>query len=50
MSDEAEIRTIIESWAKAVAANDRKAVLARHSSNLLYVRLPGHQEGHRRLR
>ncbi|CAN5852957.1 hypothetical protein BH20PSE1_BH20PSE1_12400 [soil metagenome] len=40
-TDEAEIRNLIESWAKAVRAENLKDVLANHSSKILMFDLPG---------
>jgi uncharacterized protein (TIGR02246 family) len=35
MSNEAEVRTLIEEWARAVSAGDRNAILAHHAPDLL---------------
>lgn len=42
---EQEIRKIIEDWAAAVAAGDRRAILARHSPDLLMYDFPDTKEG-----
>lgn len=34
MSNESEVRAVIEDWARAVSAGDRAAILARHSRDL----------------
>ncbi len=45
MSDEPKIRGIIEEWARAVAADDRKGVLAHHSPDLLMYDFPDTKKG-----
>lgn len=40
MSDESEIRRVIEGWARAVGAGDRKEILANHSPDLLMFDSP----------
>lgn len=40
--DEAQIRELIENWAKAISSGDRKAILAQHSPNLLMFDFPPH--------
>lgn len=40
MSDEHEVRTMIESWARAVSAGDRAGILAHHSTDLLTFDFP----------
>ena len=39
MSDEAEIRTLIDGWAKAVRDQDRPAIRADHDPGILMIRL-----------
>lgn len=41
----AEIRTVIKDWAAAVAAGDRKAILAQHSPDLLMFDFPDTKRG-----
>jgi ketosteroid isomerase-like protein len=41
-SDEAQIRELIENWAKAISSGDREAILAHHSSDLLMFDFPPH--------
>ena len=45
MSAESEVRTIIQNWAKAVSAGDRRAILAHHSSDVLMFDFPGAVKG-----
>ena len=45
MSAENEVRTIIESWAKAVSGGNRKAILAHHADNLLMFDFPATVRG-----
>ncbi len=45
MSDESTIRGIIEDWARSVAADDRKGVLANHSPDLLMYDFPDTKKG-----
>ncbi len=45
MSAEKEVRAIIESWARAVNAGDRAAILAHHSEDLLMFDFPGTVRG-----
>ena len=40
MSNEDEIRALIETWARAVGAGDRKAILGHHSPALAMFDLP----------
>jgi len=40
MSDESDIRTLIEDWARAVSAGDRAAILTHHSPDLLMFDFP----------
>jgi len=40
MPNESEVRCVIESWAKAVSAGDRSAILAHHSRDLLMLDFP----------
>jgi ketosteroid isomerase-like protein len=40
MSNEDEVRTIVENWARAVSAGDRKAILAHHADDLLMFDFP----------
>jgi ketosteroid isomerase-like protein len=44
-SDEAQVRTVIENWAKAVSAGDREGILANHSEDLLMFDFPATIEG-----
>jgi hypothetical protein len=39
-SDEAEIRKLIEDWARAVRAHDLKGILAHHSADILMFDVP----------
>jgi ketosteroid isomerase-like protein len=41
-SDEAQIRELIENWAKAISSGDRKGILVHHSSDLLMFDFPPH--------
>jgi ketosteroid isomerase-like protein len=41
-SDAAHIRTLIEDWARAISAGDRKGIVAHHSPNLLMFDFPPH--------
>jgi ketosteroid isomerase-like protein len=45
MSNESDVRSVIESWARAVAAGDRKGILARHSSDLVMFDFPDELDG-----
>ena len=45
MSNENEVRAIIEAWARAVSAADRPAILAHHSDDLLMFDLPATFKG-----
>lgn len=45
MSPEIEVRALIENWAKAVSAGNRKAILAHHSGDLLMFDFPGTVRG-----
>ena len=45
MSAEREVRTVIENWAKAVSAGDRKAILAHHADDLLMFDCPATVQG-----
>ena len=49
MSDEAEVRTLIEAWAKAVHASDLEAVVAKHASDLVMFDVPPPENGVRGL-
>lgn len=39
-SDEARVREVIESWARAIGRGDRAAIIAHHSSDFLMFDLP----------
>jgi ketosteroid isomerase-like protein len=41
-ADAADIRTLIEDWARAISSGDRKAIVARHSPSLLMFDFPPH--------
>lgn len=43
--DEAQIRTMIEDWAAAIAAGDREATLAHHAPDLLMFDFPDVKKG-----
>lgn len=45
MPDEDKIRVIVEEWARAVAADDRRGVLASHSPGLLMYDFPDTRKG-----
>ena len=45
MSDEAEIRTLIERWAKAVHEGDLDTVLADHSDDIVMFDVPPPEDG-----
>ncbi|WP_431958226.1 nuclear transport factor 2 family protein [Nocardia lijiangensis] len=45
MSDEAQIRELIERWAAAVRAGDLDAVLAEHAENIVMYDVPPPNEG-----
>ena len=45
MSKEADVRSIIENWARAVAAGDRKGILAHHSPDLVMFDFPDELRG-----
>lgn len=40
MSNESEVRVVIEDWARAVSTGDRKMILAHHSRDLLMFDFP----------
>jgi ketosteroid isomerase-like protein len=40
MSNEDEVRGIVEGWARAVSAGDREAILAHHANDLLMFDFP----------
>ena len=40
MSNEESIRSLIETWARAVSTGDRKAILAHHSPDLVMFDFP----------
>lgn len=42
LSDEAQVRELIESWAKAISSGDRESILAHHSPDLLMFDFPPH--------
>lgn len=44
-SDETAVRAIIENWARAVEAGDRKAILAHHAEDLLMFDFPDEVRG-----
>jgi uncharacterized protein (TIGR02246 family) len=39
-TDEAEVRTLVERWAKAVRARDMEGILAHHSAEILMFDVP----------
>ena len=45
MSNEDTIRTLIETWARAVSTGDRKAILAHHSADLVMFDFPNEIRG-----
>jgi ketosteroid isomerase-like protein len=45
MSNEDEIRALIETWARAVSAGNRKAILAHHSPDLVMFDFPNEIRG-----
>lgn len=45
MSDERELRAMIEDWARAVAEGDRQGILVRHASDLLMFDFPDTKTG-----
>lgn len=45
MSDETEVRAIIENWAKAVSEGDRAGILARHATDMLMFDFPATVQG-----
>ena len=45
MSDQSEVRKVIEKWARAVSSGDRKAILAHHSPDLLMFDFPASVRG-----
>jgi ketosteroid isomerase-like protein/catechol 2,3-dioxygenase-like lactoylglutathione lyase family enzyme len=45
MSNEDEIRALIETWARAVSAGDRKGILAHHSPDLVMFDFPNEING-----
>ena len=45
MSDESEIRALIESWAKAVHAGDLEGVLADHAEDIVMFDVPPPEGG-----
>jgi ketosteroid isomerase-like protein len=45
MSNESEVRRVIETWARAVSAGDRAAILANHSADLLMFDFPNTVRG-----
>lgn len=49
MSDEAEIRALIENWAKAVHAGDMKGVLLDHADDIVMFDVPPPEDGARGL-
>jgi uncharacterized protein (TIGR02246 family) len=49
MTDEEEIRTLIERWAEAVHAGDLDRVLADHAADIVMFDVPPPQEGVRGL-
>jgi ketosteroid isomerase-like protein len=48
-SDEAEIRTLIERWAKAVKSGDMEGVLADHADDIVMFDVPPPENGVRGL-
>ena len=49
MDDEAEIRTLLEGWARAVHEGDLDAVLDRHAADIVMFDVPPPQQGVRGL-
>jgi ketosteroid isomerase-like protein len=45
MSNKDEIRALIETWARAVSAGDRKCILAHHSPDLVMFDFPNEIRG-----
>lgn len=45
MSNETDVRSIIDNWARAVAAGDRKGILAHHSPDLVMFDFPDELHG-----
>ena len=45
MSDESEIRTLIERWADAVHAGDMDSVLADHANDIVMFDVPPPDDG-----
>ena len=45
MSNENDVRAIIEKWARAVSAKDRPAILAHHADDLLMFDFPATVQG-----
>lgn len=45
MSNERDIRTLIENWARAISDGNRDAILAHHSSDLLMSDFPDTKNG-----
>jgi uncharacterized protein (TIGR02246 family) len=45
LSDESEIRTLIERWAKAVHAGDMNGVLADHARDIVMFDVPPPEDG-----
>ena len=45
MSNENDIRALIQSWARAVSAGDRKGILAHHSPELVMFDFPNEVRG-----
>lgn len=45
MSDETDVRAVIENWAKAVSEGDREGILAHHAEGLLMFDFPATVHG-----
>lgn len=45
MSNETDVRSIIDNWARAVAVGDRKGILAHHSPDLVMFDFPDELHG-----
>lgn len=45
MSDESDVRTLIEDWAKAIGNRNRAGILAHHAEDVLMFDLPGTFKG-----
>ena len=45
MSNESEVRTVLEDWARAVSAGDRRAILSNHADDILMFDFPNEVRG-----